>query len=420
MKSNGYIILNLVILSVCFGGCGTEVPFRTTDEQPNYEPVRTVGKADGGDKADGGNGSCKNFCGKQTPTGCWCDDLCSSYDNCCSDKTEVCDSPTNKCVGITCTLAAPECVGDDLITTIDSTCDPQTGKCADTTKTTACVHGCEQGACNVEPPAPFSLFDDTLLSGTPIGKQTAVSIFAPGTTSAPFGKFMIGQRMRTCNTVTGCDVWQYPSQVVFAYMTYELWIPGPGWSPQKSCFQFKTGSFAKIEGTLNLVVGSGGQIDLELASNATGNVTCADVTSGKTKCEKFSSSGMSLTGGQSCNLPNPSGSGSYPDAYPTSVILYKSGETDGNPIKMVLLVTEKYVYGRHMSKSIPEANGTYQEVEYALYGATDGNLPSLPPSCVPTTCSAEGKTCGSIPDGCGQTFWCGSCSYPYSCKSSNT
>jgi hypothetical protein len=31
-------------------------------------------------------------------------------------------------------------------------------------------------------------------------------------------------------------------------------------------------------------------------------------------------------------------------------------------------------------------------------------------ACVPTTCAAEGKNCGSIPDGCGGTLTCGSCS----------
>jgi hypothetical protein len=30
-------------------------------------------------------------------------------------------------------------------------------------------------------------------------------------------------------------------------------------------------------------------------------------------------------------------------------------------------------------------------------------------SCTPTTCAAQGKSCGSIPDGCGSTLACGSC-----------
>jgi hypothetical protein len=35
--------------------------------------------------------------------------------------------------------------------------------------------------------------------------------------------------------------------------------------------------------------------------------------------------------------------------------------------------------------------------------------------CTPTTCAAEGKNCGSIPDGCGATLQCGNCSGTQSC-----
>ncbi|MFP2907073.1 hypothetical protein ACLESD_18900 [Pyxidicoccus sp. 3LFB2] len=41
-------------------------------------------------------------------------------------------------------------------------------------------------------------------------------------------------------------------------------------------------------------------------------------------------------------------------------------------------------------------------------------------TCVPTTCTAEGATCGSIPDGCGGTLSCGSCPSGQSCGTSNT
>jgi hypothetical protein len=38
-------------------------------------------------------------------------------------------------------------------------------------------------------------------------------------------------------------------------------------------------------------------------------------------------------------------------------------------------------------------------------------------ACVPTTCSAQGKSCGSIPDGCGGTVACGSCGTDQTCTS---
>ncbi|WP_437331276.1 hypothetical protein [Sorangium sp. So ce394] len=39
------------------------------------------------------------------------------------------------------------------------------------------------------------------------------------------------------------------------------------------------------------------------------------------------------------------------------------------------------------------------------------------PVCVPTTCAAQGATCGSIADGCGGTLDCGSCGSGFTCES---
>ncbi len=35
--------------------------------------------------------SCKGYCGKKSPGGCWCDDLCEKYNDCCSDKQKLCN-----------------------------------------------------------------------------------------------------------------------------------------------------------------------------------------------------------------------------------------------------------------------------------------------------------------------------------------
>jgi hypothetical protein len=35
--------------------------------------------------------------------------------------------------------------------------------------------------------------------------------------------------------------------------------------------------------------------------------------------------------------------------------------------------------------------------------------------CTPTSCAAQGKNCGSIPNGCGGTLSCGACVAPNSC-----
>ncbi len=37
--------------------------------------------------------SCVGYCGAKTPGGCWCDDLCAKYNDCCADKIKVCDNP---------------------------------------------------------------------------------------------------------------------------------------------------------------------------------------------------------------------------------------------------------------------------------------------------------------------------------------
>ncbi|WP_437908646.1 calcium-binding EGF-like domain-containing protein [Sorangium sp. So ce327] len=39
------------------------------------------------------------------------------------------------------------------------------------------------------------------------------------------------------------------------------------------------------------------------------------------------------------------------------------------------------------------------------------------PVCVPTTCTAQGATCGSIADGCGEMLDCGSCGSGFTCES---
>jgi len=36
-------------------------------------------------------------------------------------------------------------------------------------------------------------------------------------------------------------------------------------------------------------------------------------------------------------------------------------------------------------------------------------------ACLPSTCAAQGKSCGSLPNGCGETLDCGSCKSPQKC-----
>jgi peptidoglycan/xylan/chitin deacetylase (PgdA/CDA1 family) len=54
-----------------------------------------------------------------------------------------------------------------------------------------------------------------------------------------------------------------------------------------------------------------------------------------------------------------------------------------------------------------------QIAEIQLFGAPGGG-------CTPTTCSAQGKNCGTISDGCSGTLTCGSCSSPQTCGGGGT
>jgi len=62
-------------------GCGAPPQGDRLDPAP-----RGSGKADT-------TGSCQGICGAATaaPGGCWCDEMCSSYGDCCQDKAALCD-----------------------------------------------------------------------------------------------------------------------------------------------------------------------------------------------------------------------------------------------------------------------------------------------------------------------------------------
>jgi hypothetical protein len=46
----------------------------------------------------GGSDSCENICGGQAPAGCFCDDQCEQFGDCCPDKQEECDADPFSCV----------------------------------------------------------------------------------------------------------------------------------------------------------------------------------------------------------------------------------------------------------------------------------------------------------------------------------
>jgi hypothetical protein len=273
---------------------------------------------------------------------------------------------------------------------------------------------------------PATLFDDSLAAGKAITQAEALARFAPGSTRAKLGGFVIHQRYRPCNEMTGCQSWSNLADVTFALQTYQLWNPGPGWSNQKACFQFQAASFPASErGSMALVIRNAGAVDLELKSSYLNPTYCAGLASPSAACGAFTSSipATQLQPVPSCTLPNPAGSGMNPEVYPATVPLADPDHSEGWPLALRVLVTNQYVYARQGSRSATAADGSYTEVEYALYGVLNPGDP-LPAgeggtTCTKTTCAAQGATCNRVSDGCGGTLFCGSCSYPYQCSAAN-
>lgn len=76
--------------------------------------------------------SCVGSCGGQSPGGCWCDDLCESFGNCCADKAAVCDAPPpdpDSCEGHCGAQAPGGCWCDDACVSFGNCCADKVAAC---------------------------------------------------------------------------------------------------------------------------------------------------------------------------------------------------------------------------------------------------------------------------------------------------
>ena len=64
---------------------------------------------------------------------------------------------------------------------------------------------------------------------------------------------------------------------------------------------------------------------------------------------------------------------------------------------------------------MPNARFFLPGLLYLILAGCQATHPQAPSQCVPTSCQAQGKDCGSIPDGCGATLDCGACTAPQTC-----
>jgi hypothetical protein len=198
--------------------------------------------------------------------------------------------------------------------------------------------------------------------------------FASGATTADGGPFIVRERTRTCNTVTGCTDWTYPASTTFAFDSWEDWIPGPGWSAQEDCQHFSPGSFPSVGGSLGFVV-YGGSIEAQLTSPQLGVVACGDVTSESAGCPDAMVSPMlpALPPISNCHLPNDVGPGADSTIYPITALGSTLADASGSQVSFSLRVTEHYAYARTHSESKADGAGTSTVVEYALYASLDGS-----------------------------------------------
>ena len=130
---------------------GTAKDTGTADTTANDSGASDVGSSDAS-ASDAGNtdagagkpGSCAGSCGGKSKDGCWCDSVCSSAGDCCSDFAQLCackqDSDctkpgsaslceTAKCNSGICSTTTKTCpkTAECLV----GTCNPQTGACED-------------------------------------------------------------------------------------------------------------------------------------------------------------------------------------------------------------------------------------------------------------------------------------------------
>jgi|GEM_PF-4389311 hypothetical protein len=125
---NHFLVLTFPVLMAC----QSPVPFSVD------AALDPLGEADAGRGATGNSKSdgftCAGACGTQSPNGCWCDDLCSSFGDCCSDKEAVCDKPPQADASV----CVPEC--GNLQCGPDPLCGTECGICGTGSF-------CDQGSC---------------------------------------------------------------------------------------------------------------------------------------------------------------------------------------------------------------------------------------------------------------------------------
>ncbi len=129
----GLVLLNYIILVFLAVGCD--------DPRVGEESVFDYGT--GGEIARlDVSGSCVNSCGDFSPQGCWCDEICEFYEDCCKDISKTCSRSatrtaskkaippdSNACSGYCNEKAPAGCWCDALCERIGDCCPDVKGQC---------------------------------------------------------------------------------------------------------------------------------------------------------------------------------------------------------------------------------------------------------------------------------------------------
>lgn len=127
-----FIYVWLFSITLGLAGCSA---IEGQDSLVEVESERgAIGKADA-------PGSCTlNSCGGQSPDGCWCDEQCDGFGDCCSDKQDVCEAdpapepepePTASCEGACGGQSSAGCWCDEQCQGAGDCCDDVTEVCAE-------------------------------------------------------------------------------------------------------------------------------------------------------------------------------------------------------------------------------------------------------------------------------------------------
>lgn len=205
MKSRSFLVPTLLLaLSAC-------------DQSPPEGEVRGTWDGQGSAKADRG-ASCAGHCDEEAPAGCWCDESCVTYGDCCADYEPVCVDE-DPCFDVSCEVPAPHCDGNELIEYEDARCDPTSGECRARPQTTVCEFGCADAACKSPPPASDDPFDPSSCIGEPITPAEMLALFESGASWVDLGEYRVDRRTSECMLVndtgfTTCAPWTVETQII--------------------------------------------------------------------------------------------------------------------------------------------------------------------------------------------------------------